>query len=60
MASIMDKRCKTWSEEIMVAATKSVLHDNKGMRAIAKRSGNVGRFNQEYGLGEHWWSNFRK
>ena len=28
--------------------------------AIAKRSGNDGRFNQEYGPGEHWWANFRK
>ena len=28
--------------------------------AIAKCSGNDGRFNQEYGPGEHWWANFRK
>ena len=28
--------------------------------AIAKCSENDGRFNQEYGPGEHWWANFRK
>ena len=28
--------------------------------AIAKRSGNGDRFNQEFGPGEHWWINFRK
>ena len=28
--------------------------------AIAKKSGNGERFNKEFGLGEHWWINFRK
>ena len=28
--------------------------------AIAKRSGNGDRFNEEFGPGEKWWANFKK
>ena len=36
MASNVDKRRKMWSEESMVAATISVLHDNKGVREASR------------------------
>ena len=35
MASNTDRR-KMWSEESMVAATNSVLHDNKGVREASR------------------------
>ena len=36
MASNVDKRRKMWSEESMIAATNSVLHDNNGVREASR------------------------